>query len=103
MSQVHSNSIKKTELLITGLRRNKETLENKGIDEQLITKLEISKNQSVTYEKEKDALRAELKAKTLQAMIRMNEISSLTKQIKQIIKKNYDQSKWADFGIMDKK
>ena len=103
MSKVYSEQIAKTQLLLTGLKKNAALLKNKGIDEQFIGKLENDSSLAATIDQEKDKLKAEVKTKTIQAYAKMREIQKQVLAAKKIIKSDFDKSKWLDFGIADKK
>lgn len=101
MTKVNSEKIAKTNLLLTGLKKNALLLKNKGIDEHFINKLENDNSIAATYDEEKDKLKAEVKAKTVQANSKLNEIQRQVNEAKRIIKRDFDKSKWLDFGITD--
>jgi hypothetical protein len=103
MSKVYSEQVNKTKLLLTGLKKNIDLLKNKGIDEQSISKLQSDNCLAETYDAENDKLKAEIRTKTHQAYIKLNEVKKQVQSVKKIIKRDFDKSRWQEFGINDKK
>ncbi|MDL2208809.1 hypothetical protein LJB97_04220 [Parabacteroides sp. OttesenSCG-928-O15] len=103
MSKVYSEQIEKTSLLLEGLKNNQSILKQKGISADFIEKLESDNNQAIIYNDENDRLKADLKVKTVRANRKLDEIKAMVKEVKKIIKQDFPQEKWRNFGIMDKR
>ena len=93
----------KTQLLSAGLKKNIAQLKNKGIDEQFISKLDSDTALASSYNKEIEKLKADLKTKTHQANIKLNEVKWQVREAKKIIKRDFDKEIWQEFAINDKK
>lgn len=103
MSKVISEQIEKTQMLLNGLKGKIDSLRNKGLDEVFIDKLKTDNHLLATYNEELDKLKAELKSKTIQTNRKVMEIKNQVKEAKRIIKRDYLQQQWKEFGITDKR
>jgi surfactin synthase thioesterase subunit len=103
MSKVNSEQITKTQLLVAGLKKNVELVKNKGIDEQFISRLEADCKIAAAYDEENDKLKEQLRAKTRLINSKIDEIKEQVANAKKVIKKDFDQTRWLNFGISDKR
>ena len=103
MSKVISEQIEKTKMLLNGLKDKSELVKNKGLDAEFTNKLDADNKLMATYNEELDKLKAELKAKTIQTNRKMLEIKNQVKDAKRVIKRDFIQSQWKDFGVIDKR
>jgi len=103
MSKVITQQVEKTQLLINGLKEKIVLVKNKGLDEGFIDKLNANNQLMGTYNEELDKLKAELKEKTIQANRKMMEIKSQVRDAKRIIKRDFEQPQWKEFGLIDKR
>jgi len=103
MSKIISEQIEKTEMLLNGLRSKAELIKDKGLDEEYVNKLNSDNKLMATYNEELDKLKAELKAKTIQANRKMLEIKTQVREAKRVIKRDFLQNHWKEFGIIDKR
>ena len=103
MSKVISEQIEKIQMLLTGLKSKVELVKNKGIDNEFLNKLDANNKQLAVYDEELDKLKADLKAKTIETNRKRLEIKAQVKDAKKIIKRDYLQPQWKDFGITDKR
>lgn len=90
-------------MLLNGLKGKIDSLRNKGLDEVFIDKLKTDNHLLATYNEELDKLKAELKSKTIQTNRKVMEIKNQVKEAKRIIKRDYLQQQWKEFGITDKR
>jgi len=103
MSKVISDQIEKTQMLVNGLKSKVELVKNKGLDDEFINKLNAENKLMATYNEELDKLKAELKAKTIQTNRKMLEIKTQVKEAKRVVKRDFLQHQWKEFGITDKR
>lgn len=103
MSKVISEQIEKIQMLLTGLKSKVELVKNKGIDNEFLNKLDANNKQLAVYNEELDKLKSDLKAKTIETNRKRLEIKAQVKDAKKIIKRDYLQPQWKDFGITDKR
>lgn len=101
MSKIYSQQVAKIQSLVTGLKGNVELLKNKGLDAGFISKLESANNLASGYNQECDRLKAELRTKTTLSNAKLNEVKRMAREAKKIIKRDYDKSRWPEFGIAD--
>lgn len=103
MSKTYSEQITKVQLLTTGLKKNIELVKNKGLDEHFIRKLEAEIVLAAGYNKETEQLRIDLRKKTIQANQKLAEVKQMVKEAKKVIKGDFAQTQWKEFGIIDKR
>jgi uncharacterized linocin/CFP29 family protein len=103
MPKVHLDQIEKTQQLLNGLKKNLSLLKDKGLDENFIKQLETDNNQAIILEEENEKLKAEVKIKTARVNKKIDEIKSQVKTAKTVIKENFVQERWINFGINDKR
>ncbi|BEG98763.1 hypothetical protein [Bacteroides sedimenti] len=103
MSKTYSEQITKVQLLTTGLKKNIELVKNKGLDEHFISKLEAEIVLAAGYNKETEQLRIDLRKKTIQANQKLAEVKQMVKEAKKVIKGDFAQTQWKEFGIIDKR
>lgn len=101
MSKINSEQIAKTRSLIAGLKQNVGLVKQKGLDEQFINKLESDNQLASTFNDECEQIREEFRIKTTKTRIKMNDVKSQVKEAKRIIKRDFDKSRWQEFGISD--
>ncbi|HNW51161.1 MAG TPA: hypothetical protein PKH79_08770 [Prolixibacteraceae bacterium] len=78
-------------------------MNDKGLDQQFISKLEEEINIINSLNKEIDALKAEAKVKSKEANLKAIDAKMQVKQAKRIIKQDFDPTQWKDFGIQDRR
>ena len=103
MSKVYSEQVQKAQMLAAGLRKNYEQVKSRGISSEQIAKLEEDAKKAARMNEEVEALRAEVSTKAARANKKLTELKNNMQDAKQIIKRCFDQEKWIDFGVMDKR
>lgn len=103
MARMYSEQIEKTQTLLTGLKNNLGRLKNKGLDENFLCNLKTNNGSLSTYNGEYDKLKADFKAKSIQTNNKLEDVKKQVKEAKKIVKRNFEQSEWKDFGISDKR
>lgn len=103
MSKVYSEQVQKAQMLAAGLRKNFEQVKSRGISSEQIARLEEDAKEAARMNEEVEVLRAEVSAKAARANKKLTEVKSNMQDAKQIIKRCFDQEKWQDFGVMDKR
>ncbi|SDE27390.1 hypothetical protein [Riemerella columbipharyngis] len=98
-----AETISKTQVLATALKANSTQLEKRGIDNSFITELEKLRNESITLNDEQEKLKADLKLKTEALLEKINLLEKKYAEAKKIIKIDFAQSQWVEFGIEDKR
>lgn len=103
MSKVVLEQIEKTKMLVDGLRNKAVLVQNKGLDEAFVSKLESDNKVMEAYNAELDKLKADLRTKTFEANRKMVEIKMQIREAKRIVKREFEQPRWKEFGIIDKR
>lgn len=103
MSKTISTQIEKAQILISGLRKNLHLVANKGIDAQLLDKMEAISKELAEQSKKVKVLREEVAKEVKIATKLQNELRGKFYDTKRIIKTNFLQEKWETFGVLDKR
>jgi len=103
MSKVISQQIEKTQSLVEGLKNKIELVRNKGLDEEFIKKLDSDNQLMDIYNNDLDKMKTELKARTIRANKKMIEIKNQVREAKKVVKRDFNQPQWKEFGIIDKR
>lgn len=103
MSKVYLEQVQKAQMLVIGLKKNYELVKDRGISREQIVQLEKDAEIAAAFNKEMDELRGEVKRKSAQANKKLTEVKNSIRNMKQVIKTGFEQSKWEDFGVYDKR
>lgn len=103
MSKVYSEKVEKAQSLANGLKRNFDNVKSLGItDEQILNLMKLAE-ETAAMSKELDALREVVKQKASAANAKLTELTQQLQLAKQVIKTNFEQLSWVNFGIVDKR
>ncbi len=103
MSKVYTEKVAKAQSLAEGLKRNFDSVKQLGItEEQIATLVKISEETSVMSE-ELDELRNVVKQKASVANAKLMDLTDILRDLKSVVKINYEQQRWIDFGVEDKR
>ena len=103
MSKVYSEKVEKAQSLANGLKRNFDKVKSLGItDEQILNLMKLAE-ETAAMSKELDALREVVKQKASAANAKLTELTQQLQFAKQVIKTNFEQLSWVNFGIADKR
>ena len=103
MSKTYSNQLDKAKVLVAGLRRNYEQIRSRGISLENLTDLENAISEAEILNGEVERLRSEINEALAAANKKLITNKDRTLEYKRIVKRYNDMSKWADFGVMDKR
>lgn len=103
MSKTYADQVTKAQMLVAGLKKNYESIKTRGISMEQIKALEAAANEAFAMNKEVETLREEVSIKAAKANKKLTEIKNCMFNAKQIIKRCFDQEKWIDYGVMDKR
>lgn len=95
--------IEKSRMLITGFRRNINVLSDRGVTEAELNAMDVELRKLVEINAECDKLREELSVKVKNMNSILNVVKDSFFNYKKIIKQNYSQERWIDFGVADKR
>lgn len=103
MSKVYTEKVAKAQSLAEGLKRNFDSVKQLGItEEQIATLVKISEETSVMSE-ELDELRNVVKQKASVANAKLMDLTDILRDLKSVVKINYEQQRWIHFGVEDKR
>lgn len=100
MSKTIEQQIVKSRMLITSFRRNINVL---GVTEAELNAMDVELRKLVEINAECDKLREELSVKVKNMNSILNVVKDSFFNYKKIIKQNYSQERWIDFGVADKR
>ena len=103
MSKVYSEQVQKAQMLAAGLRKNFDLVKNRGISSEQIAQMEEDAKEAARMNEEVELLRTEVSAKAARANKKLTEVKNNMQNAKQIIKRCFDQERWIDFGVKDKR
>jgi len=103
MSKVFTDQVNKTKMLITGMKNKSGLVKHRGLDDAFINQLETDTNLAASYNEELERLKSQVREKTRQANAKLIEVKNQVKAAKKVIKSDFDQTKWHEFGIADKR
>lgn len=103
MSRIISEKVKIQQKIVGGIREKITLISEKGISEEQLKKLaedleEIGKR---NLELEKDKTEIRLRARTFNHDVA--RINNKIKNLKKLVKDNFEKDKWIEFGILDKR
>lgn len=103
MSKTYSDQLNKAKVLVAGLKKNYEQIRNRGISLEELDNLESSISEAEKLNSEVERLRLETSEVATQANKKLVTVKDKAVEFKRIVKRYNDISKWADFGVMDKR
>lgn len=101
--QSYADNISSSQVMAAALRNNTEKVGRRGIDADFITKLETDSQAAVVLNNEQEKLKAQTKLKTEELDEKLTSISSSLSEARKVVKMEFPQSQWIEFGITDKK
>ncbi|MGD2090529.1 MAG: hypothetical protein PVH61_30435 [Candidatus Aminicenantes bacterium] len=90
-------------VMITGLKGQIPRVSRRGINEEFINNLEVNMNDARELDTEQEKLKADLKTKTAQLNELVNTLNKLMDEAKRVVKLEFHQEEWKEFGITDKR
>jgi predicted nucleic acid-binding Zn-ribbon protein len=103
MSKLVDDQVKKTDLLISGLRNNMDVVNNLGLSENLFSEIETESSALSTANQELEQLKKELKEKSMNVNRQLFSLRKKFMEIKKKVKVSIGNERWKEVGIMDKK
>ena len=103
MSKVYSEKLEKVQSLANGLKRNFYIVKSLGITNEQIQNLMKLAEETAVMSNELDVLREVVKQKASAANAKLMKLTQQLQLAKQVIKTNFEQLSWGNFGIADKR
>jgi len=99
----YAEQISGAQVMVAGLRGNAAQVNRRGIDDQFINKLDSDRLTAATLNDQQEKLKADLKSKTAELDAKMAEMGKELAEAKKIVKLDFPQDQWKQFGIEDKR
>ena len=103
MSKVYCEKVEKAQSLANGLKRYYDIVKSLGVTNEQIQNLVKLAEEIAVMSKELDDLREVVKQKASAANAILIELTQQLQLAKQVIKSNFEQLSWVNFGIDDKR
>ncbi|MBR6589749.1 MAG: hypothetical protein IKK67_04705 [Bacteroidaceae bacterium] len=103
MSKTYSIQIEKARTLLDGLRKNYSSVSPYGVTNEALDQLEREAAEADRMNDELDALRAQVSEKSSVANQKLNDLRIHLQELKGVVKKNFDQTRWEALGVPDKR
>ncbi len=103
MSKTYSIQIEKARTLLDGLRKNYNCVSPYGVTNEALNQLEREAAEADRMNNELDALRAQVSEKSSVANQKLNDLRIHLQELKGVVKKNFDQTRWEALGVPDKR
>jgi len=99
----YAEQISGAQVMVAGLRANAGQVSRRGLDDQFINKLDSDRLSAAALNDQQERLKAELKSKTAELDAMMAEMDKGVTEAKKIVKLDFPQEQWKQFGIEDKR
>lgn len=99
----YAERISKSQVMVAGLRANAAQVNRRGIDDQFINKLDANRNDATVLNDQQEKLKGDLNLKTVELDAKMAEMDKEFAEAKKIVKMDFPQEQWKQFGIEDKR
>lgn len=103
MAKTYSMQVEKARILLEGLRKNLAQVSGHGVTEEALAQLERDAAETERMDAELDALRLQVSEKAGVANKKLEELRIQVQALKQIVKRNFDQTRWETLGVPDKR
>jgi len=101
--KTYAEQISQAEVMTAGLKNNADRVARRGLDAAFVTKLEADRQAATARNNEQEKLKADLKAKTAQLDATLAELDKGLAEARKIVKLDFPQGQWREFGIEDKR
>ena len=98
-TQKYSEQITKAQVMLAGLKGNTEQVARRGLDLAFQNKLGADCDLAVSLNNEQEKLKSDLEAKTDELEAKLKELGKQVSDAQKIVKMDFDQSRWKEFGI----
>ena len=99
----YAEQISNAQVMVSGLKGNADKVARRGIDGAFVTSLDANVQSVTTLNNEQEKLKADLKAKTAQLDATLAELDKGLAEARKIVKLDFPQGQWREFGIEDKR
>ena len=99
----YAEQISKAQVLISGLKANADQIARRGLDEAFVTRMDTTRSDATALNDEQERLKAALKMKTAELDAQLVELDLQAAEARKIVKMDFPQNQWKEFGIEDKR
>ncbi len=99
----YAEEIKQAEVMSAGLQNNATQVAKRGLDAEFISKLKADLQKAIELNNEQEKLKADLKQKTADLDAKMTGLNAQIAEARKIVKIEFPQTQWKEFGIEAKK
>ena len=103
MSKTYDENVRKARMIADGIAKHLDELTAYGVNKDAIESLAASADDVAAKSTEVDELRKVVNEKAAIARAALLDLTDRMRDVKSVVKKNFDQSRWIDFGIEDKR
>lgn len=103
MSKTFENKANKAKTLAVSMKQHLNELSAKGVKQDVLDSLIITCDQAIEMDQEIDRIRMETSVKLKEANAVLCNAMDKYNELRSIIKNNYSQEQWSNFGLMDKR
>jgi hypothetical protein len=101
-SNSYAEKINDTKVMLAGLTANIERLGKRGISADFIAKLQGMYDEAKTIDNEQESMKARLKEKSDALHQKMDEVETVYREAKKVVKLEMPKESWKEFGIADR-
>lgn len=98
-----SEHLKNAEVMSAGLKNNAAQAAKRGMDAAFTTALQADIKKAIALNNEQEKLKSDLKRKTEELNTKMKAMNATVAKAKKLVKVDFPQTQWREFGIEDKK
>ena len=99
----YAEQISKAQVLISGLKANANQIARRGLDEAFVTRMDNNRTDATALNDEQERLKAALKMKTAELDAKLVELDLQAAEARKVVKMDFPQNQWKEFGIEDKR
>ena len=95
----YAEQISKAQVMLAGLRGNAVQVARRGLNEAFLDKLEADRTLAATMNDEQEKLKADLTTKTAELEAKLAELVDMVSESQKVVKMDFEQTRWREFGI----
>jgi hypothetical protein len=101
MKSSYADQINAARLLLSGLKNQGQRLAKRGLDGAFTAHFDSVLADAQTLDSEQEALKARLAEKTAALNAKLEEVAAAASEVKKLVKLDFPQPSWKEFGIAD--
>ncbi len=102
-SRSFGDRISDVQVMLTGMKNNAKEAGERGWTAEKSTQLSKIRDEAIALNDEQEKLKAELKVKSAELSKKMAAVSEGMREAKKVVKLGFQQEKWKEFGVSDKR